>query len=299
MKTIISTEDLRIFVWVARLSSFTRAAEQLALPRTSISNAIQRLEERLGARLLQRTTRRVQITREGEELLERCERLLDDLDDLGALFQQGSQLQGRIRADMPLGMASGIVLPRLPEFLHQHPALQIDIFSTDRRVDLLAEGFDLVVRAGAVVDESLVSRPLMALELLNVAAPAYVAAHGLPITLDELAQHWLVNYQPNPAGQPAAFEYRDVASSRDVFVPMRHKVTVNNSVAYNAATYAGLGIAQIPASRARADIAAGLLVEVMPQHLPAPMTARILFPHRRNIPQRVRAFADWIVAISQ
>jgi DNA-binding transcriptional LysR family regulator len=299
MKTILSTEDLRIFVWVARLSSFTRAAEQLELPRTSISNAIQRLEERLGARLLQRTTRRVQITREGEELLERCERLLDDLDDLGALFQQGSQLQGRIRADMPLGMATGIVLPRLPEFLQQHPALQIDIFSTDRRVDLLAEGFDLVVRAGAVVDESLVSRPLMTLELLNVAAPAYVAAHGLPTTLDELAQHWLVNYQPNPAGQPAAFEYHDAAGSRDVFVPMRHKVTVNNSVAYNAATYAGLGIAQIPASRARADIAAGLLVEVMPQHLPAPMTARILFPHRRNIPQRVRAFADWIVAISQ
>ncbi len=299
MKTILSTDDLRVFVWVARLSSFTRAAEQLQLPRTSISNAIQRLEERLGARLLQRTTRRVQITREGEELLERCERLLDDLDDLGALFQQGSQLQGRIRVDMPLGMASGIVLPRLPEFLQQHPALQIDIFSTDRRVDLLAEGFDLVVRAGAVVDESLVSRPLLTLDLLNVASPSYVAAHGLPATPDDLTQHWLVNYQPNPASQAAAFEYHDAASGRDLFVPMRHRVTVNNSVAYNAATYAGLGIAQIPASRARADIAAGLLVEVMPQHLPAPMTARILFPHRRNIPQRVRAFADWIVAISQ
>lgn len=299
MKTILSTEDLRIFLWVARLTSFTRAAEQLQLPRTSISNAIQRLEERLGARLLQRTTRRVQITREGEELLERCERLLDDLDDIGALFQQGSQLQGRIRADMPLGMATGVVLPRLPEFLQLHPALQIDIFSTDRRVDLLAEGFDLVVRAGAVVDESLVSRPLLTLELLNVASPSYVAQHGQPATLDELARHWLINYQPNPASQPATFEYLDAASGRSVHLPMRHKVTVNNSVAYNAATRAGLGIAQIPASRARLEIAEGLLVEVLPQHPPAPMTARILFPHRRNIPQRVRAFADWIAEIAR
>jgi DNA-binding transcriptional LysR family regulator len=298
MKTMLSTDDLRIFLWVARLSSFTRAAEQLEVPRTSISNAIQRLEQRLGARLLQRTTRRVQITREGEALLERCERLLDDLDDIGALFQHGGQLQGRIRADMPLGMAAGIVLPRLPEFLQRHPGLQVDIFSTDRRVDLLAEGFDLVVRAGAVVDESLVSRPLMTLALLNVASPSYVAAHGVPATLEDLPQHWLVNYQPNPASQPAAFEYLDAASGRTVYVPMRHKVTVNNSVAYNAAAYAGLGIAQIPASRAHADIAAGLLVEVMPHHLPAPMSARILFPHRRNIPLRVRAFADWIAEIS-
>jgi DNA-binding transcriptional LysR family regulator len=299
MKTIPSTDDLRIFLWVARLSSFSRAAEQLQLPRTSISNAIQRLEDRLGARLLQRTTRRVQITREGAELLERAERLLDDLDDIGALFQQGSQLQGRIRADMPLGMAAGVVLPRLPEFLKRHPGLQIDIFSTDRRVDLLSEGFDLVVRAGAVVDESLVSRPLLTLALLNVASPAYVAAHGLPTTLDELADHWLVNYQPNPASQPAAFEYFDAASGNSVYLPMRHKVTVNNSVAYNAATHAGLGIAQIPASRARVEIAAGLLVSVLPHHPAAPMAARILFPHRRNIPQRVRAFADWIVDITR
>ncbi|MRW83882.1 LysR family transcriptional regulator [Pseudoduganella sp. FT26W] len=290
MKTILSTEDMRIFLWVARLSSFTRAAEQLQVPRTSISNAIQRLEERLGARLLQRTTRRVQVTREGEELLERCERLLDDLDEIGALFQQGSQLSGRIRADMPLGMAD-VVLPRLLEFLQAHPALQIDIFSTDRRVDLLGEGFDVVVRAGPVVDESLVSRTLFELHLLNVASPGYVAAHGMP-ALDQLSRHWLINYQPNPASQPAVFEYQQAGAT--VQAPMPYKVTVNNSMAYTAACCAGLGIAQIPRSRALAEITAGRMVEVLPQHLAAPMTVRLLFPHRRNIPQRVRVFADWL-----
>ena len=248
-------EDLRIFTWVARLSSFTKAAEQLQLPRTSISNAVQRLEQRLGARLLQRTTRRVQVTREGEALLERCERLLDDLDEIGTMFQQRAQLQGRLRVDMPLGMATDIVLPRLPEFLSAHPALQVDVFSTDRRVDLLAEGFDMVVRAGEVVDESLVYRPLLTLELMSVAIPAYVAAHGMPSTLADLPRHWLINYQPNPAALPAAFEYVDPVAGQAARIDMRHKITVNNSVAYNAACRAGLGIAQLPKVRAMADIA--------------------------------------------
>lgn len=298
-KTIpaLSADDMRIFIWVARLSSFTGAADQLQLPRTSISNAIQRLEQRLGARLLQRTTRRVQITREGEELLERCERLLEDLDEIGALFQQGSQLSGRIRADMALGMATEIVLPRLPEFLQAHPALQVDIFSTDRRVGLLNEGFDLVVRAGPVVDESLVAHPLPAIKLINVVSPAYVQAHGMPATIADLPRHWLINYQPNPAGPPPAFEYSD--GRQTVQVAMRHMVTVNNSVAYTAACQAGLGIAQLPTLRADQEIAAGRMVEILPDYRPAPMSSCILFPHRRNIPKRVRVFADWLDEIAR
>ncbi|WP_202412295.1 LysR family transcriptional regulator [Duganella fentianensis] len=289
----IQTEDLRIFSWVARLGSFTRTADRLQLPRATISNAIQRLEEQLGARLLQRTTRRVQITREGADLLERCDRLLEDLDDISALFRQGDQLRGRIRADMPLGLAAQ-VSAQLAGFLAAHPQVQVDLFSTDRRVDLLGEGFDLVVRVGAVVDQSLVARPLPPLELINVASPAYLAHYGTPATLDDLAQHWLVNYQPNPASQPAGFEYCDSASGRTHYLAMGHKVTVNNSVAYSAACRGGLGIAQLPQSAAQADIQAGLLAQVLPDYLPAPMPSHILFPHRRNIPKRVRVFADWL-----
>lgn len=293
-------DDLRIFMWVARLSSFTKAAEQLQLPRATISTVIQRLEHRLGARLLQRTTRRVQVTREGEELLQRCERVLEELDEIGAMFQQqATQLRGRIRADMPIGMASTFILPRLPEFLAAHPQLQVDIFSTDRRVDVVGEGFDLVIRAGAVVDESLTHRPLPAGELLNVASPAYIDAHGMPETVDDLSRHWLVNYQPNPASVPVAFEYYDAPSRRTMQVAMRHMVTVNNSVAYDAACRAGLGIAQLPKVRAVKAIQAGELVAVLPTHLPASMAMTILFPHRRNIPRRVRLFADWIAELAR
>ncbi|MTW32757.1 LysR family transcriptional regulator [Pseudoduganella danionis] len=294
----MQTEDLRIFSWVARLGSLTRTADRLDLPRATISNAIQRLEEQLGARLLQRTTRRVQITREGADLLERCDRLLEDLDDISALFRQGDQLRGRIRADMPLGLAAQ-VSAHLASFLAAHPQLQVDLFSTDRRVDLLGEGFDLVVRVGAVVDQSLVARPLPPLELINVASPAYLAQHGTPATLDDLARHWLVNYQPNPASQPAGFEYYDSASGQTQYLAMGHKVTVNNSVAYSAACRGGLGIAQLPQSAAQADIQAGLLAQVLSDYLPAPMPSHILFPHRRNIPKRVRVFADWLGELVQ
>jgi len=294
----IQTEDLRIFCWVARLGSFSRTADQLQLPRATISNAVQRLEEQLGARLLQRTTRRVQITREGSDLLERCDRLLEDLDEISALFRHGDQLTGRIRADMPLGLAAQ-VSAHLAGFLAAHPRLQVDLFSTDRRVDLLSEGFDLVVRVGAVVDQSLVARPLPPLELLNLASPAYLARYGTPKALEDLAQHWLVNYQPNPASQPAGFEYFDAGSSQTSYLAMGYKVSVNNSLAYSAACRGGLGIAQLPQSAAQADIQAGILVEVLPGYRPAPMPSHILFPHRRNIPKRVRVFADWLAEMVQ
>ena len=290
-----NTDDLRVFVWVARLSSFTKAAEQLQLPRPTISTSIQRLEDRLGARLLQRTTRRVQITREGEELLDRCERLLEDLDEIGSLFQlAGPQLRGRLRVDMPLGMASSIVIPQLAEFAEMHPELQVEVFSTDRRVDLLREGFDMVLRAGPITDESLVFRPLPPLQLLNVAALAYVEKYGFPTNIRDLSQHWLINYQPNSTSITSAFEYYDQLAQQTMRVPMRHIVTVNNSVAYDSACRAGLGIAQIPKLRATKEIHAGKLVQILPEHPPADMELNLLFPHRRNIPKRVRLFADWI-----
>lgn len=293
-----STDDLRVFVRVARLSSFTRAAEQLQLPRATVSTAVLRLESRLGARLLQRTTRRVQLTSDGLEFLDRCERLLADLDELGALFQHRSgQVSGRLRVDMPLGMAAGRVMARLPELLRAYPALAIEVHSADRRVDPVAEGFDCVIRVGRVVDESLAARPLGALPLVNVASRGYVEAHGEPRTLDDLAAHWLVDYQPNPSDDPAAFEYFDAASGRTLHVPMRHLVTVNNSAAYEAACRAGLGLVQMPAVAATPGVRESALVEVLPAYRPAPMAVHLLYPHRRHLPRRVRVFADWVAGI--
>jgi len=291
----LSPEDLRIFVRVARLASFTRAAEQLEVPRATVSTALRRLEARLGARLLQRTTRRVTLTAEGDALLARAEDLLGELESLATLFRsQGQALKGRLRVDMPLGMCTGTVMARLPQFLAAHPQLQVELCSTDRRVDLIGDGFDCVVRAGPVVDQSLACRPLGALPLMNVAGSGYVAQHGLPTRLEELDAHWLVGYQPNPGDAPLGFEHRDDASGRALEVPMRHWVTVNNSAAYEAACRAGLGIAQLPASTGARGLGDGTLVEVMPAFRPAPMPLNLLYAHRRHLPRRVQVFADWL-----
>lgn len=296
--TTPSPDDLRIFVRVARLASFTKAAHQLDLPRATVSTAVLRLEGRLGARLLQRTTRRVQLTSEGESFLARCEAVLEDLDELGALFQQrGEQASGRLRVDMPLGMSSGLLMSRLPEFIARHPALRIEICSTDRRVDVIGDGFDCVIRAGQVVDESLSSRPLGALVMVNVASTGYIERFGMPRTLDELESHWLVNYHPNPADVPAVFEYFRDDLARTIRVSMQSLVTVDNSAAYQAACRAGLGIIQIPKSSAERGISEGVLVEVLPAYRPIPMPINLLFPHRRHLPKRVRVFADWVLEV--
>lgn len=294
----LSPDDLRIFVRVARLASFTRAAEQLELPRATVSTALSRLEARLDARLLQRTTRRVTLTAEGEALLARAEDVLGELEALATLFRaKGQALEGRLRVDMPLGMSAGAVMTRLPEFLAAHPGLRVEVCSTDRRVDLIADGFDCVVRAGAVVDESLACRPLGALPLVNVASISYVQQHGMPQSLDDLRSHWLVGYQPNPGDHPAGFEHRDERAKRTLEVPMRHWVTVNNSAAYEAACRAGLGIAQLPASTAARGIADGVLLDLLPAYRPPPMPLNLLYAHRRHLPRRVKVFADWLAQV--
>jgi DNA-binding transcriptional LysR family regulator len=288
-----SVEDLRIFTFVSRLSSFTGAALQLGVPRPTVSTSIRRLEMQLGVRLLQRTTRKVVLTHEGRELLRRSERLLDEYEELAVMFRMdGSSLSGYLRVDMPLGMATGLVMAMLPEFTDRHPQLQVDIFSTDRRVDVVKEGFDCVVRAGSVVDESLACRPLGRLPLISVASRQYVQRYGKPQRPSDLADHWLVRYQPNPADPPVGFTYSHGDAQAEV--PMAYRLTVNNSAAYNAACRASFGIIQIPRATAAPDIENGSLVEVMERFPPAPLPINLLYPHRRHLPARVRLFGDWL-----
>jgi DNA-binding transcriptional LysR family regulator len=291
-------EDLRTFLHVARLASFTEAAQQLGLPRATVSTAVQRLEARLGTRLLQRTTRRVQLTPDGQAFAERCEDVLADLDELGSLFQaQPTQLTGRLRVDMPLGMAHQHVLPRLPEFLARHPGIQLELGSTDRRVDPVREGYDCVLRVGSVHADQLIARPLGQYEMANVASPGYIATHGEPLTLADLEKHLLVHYQPNLGQRPDGFEHVDATTGGVRTVTMKGMITVNNSEAYLAACKAGLGLIQIPQASARALIAAGLLVDVLPAHRAPPMPITLLYPHRRHLPKRVQAFMDWVATL--
>lgn len=289
--------DLQAFVRVAELASFTSAAEQLGVPKAKVSLAVQRLEAQLGTRLLYRTTRRVELTQDGAACYERAKDLLADLDDLQAMFQPtASGLRGRLRVDMPLGVARYVVLPRLGEFLRDHPRLEVELSSTDRRVDLVREGFDCVLRVGPLAESSLIARPLGAYRLLNAASPAYVAEHGLPQTLEQLAQHRLIHYAAVLGSQPEGFEYvRHGPDGEQVeTVAMAGALTVNNSEAYLTACLAGLGIIQAPRVTLQPLLNDGSLVEILPQFQAVPMPVTLLYPHRRQLPRRVQAFLHWL-----
>lgn len=286
--------ELRIFATVAELASFSRAAEQLGLAKGRVSTAVQRLEAQVGTRLLQRTTRSVRLTPDGERFLERCKELLTEAEQVEAMFRPASTgLTGRLRIDLPNRLARDVVLPRLPEFLAAHPLLEVGISTTDRRVDLVHEGFDCVLRVGALVDSDLVARPLGFLRMRNVASPAYLRANGTPRTLDDLARHRVIHYMPSLNAQGAAWEWLD-ADGRRQAMPMRAQVTVNGTDAYQAAALAGLGLIQAPCFGTDALVADGALVEVLPAYVAPSMPVSLMLPNRRQLAPRVLAVMAWM-----
>ncbi|KGK57429.1 transcriptional regulator [Xanthomonas cannabis pv. phaseoli] len=289
-------ESLRAFLRVAELASFTRAADTLGLPKASVSTAVQRLEASLGTQLLHRTTRRVQLTGDGTAFSQRARDILDDMEELHGMFQrERGQLRGRLRVDMSSGIARNFVIPALPSFLARHPQLDVEISSTDRRVDVVREGFDCVLRVGTLEDTSLVARPLGAVRIVSCASADYLARRGTPSCLDDLAQHDLVHYVPTLGQRSPGFEYHD--GQRYRLLPMQGPVTVNNGDAYLAAALAGLGIIQAPASPLRPYLDSGALRVVLADHPAEPMPVTLLYAQRRHLPQRVSAFMEWVAQV--
>lgn len=282
--------SLTLFTRVAELESFTAAARSLGVPKATASIAVQQLETRLGARLFHRTTRRVRLTQDGEQFYERCKDLLSDAEELGTMFQKTDQaLSGRIRVDMSTPMARTRVIPLLGGFLDSHPGVEVELGSTDRAVDLVREGYDCVVRVGPVSDSGLVARKLGELELVNCASPRYLRRYGTPRTLDDLKKHQVVHYVGTLGQKPPGWEYFHDGGWHEL--PMRGRVTVNNAEAFMAACLAGLGLVQAPRNE---HLKTGRLVEVLPRYRAQPMPVTLLYPHRRQLSRRVRAFMDWL-----
>ncbi|MFT4074866.1 MAG: LysR family transcriptional regulator [Asticcacaulis sp.] len=288
-------EAMSLFVRVAELQSFTAAALSLGLPKSSASQAVSQLEAHLKVQLLYRTTRRVQLTHDGQAYYERCREVLAELDELDSMFSQTSELTGALRVDMPVSLARNFLVPRLPEFLGKHPGLDIELSCTDRRVDVVAEGFDCVVRVGALSDSALMSRPLGLMRMGNYASPAYLTRHGEPKTLDDLTHHHLIHYALHLGARPFGFEYRDGDEYKVVDMPGR--ITVNNTEAFSSAALAGLGILQSPRTGNRHHVAEGRLVEILPQYEAEPLPMSLIYPRRRHQARRVRAFMDWVAEI--
>jgi DNA-binding transcriptional LysR family regulator len=289
-------DAMHVYVRIAEMTSFTKAAASLGLPKASASMAVQQLETELGTQLLLRTTRKVQMTQDGERFYERCKTVLADLDELDAMFQHAPQsLRGRLRVDMNGHIARHQVIPRLPPFLREHPHIEIELSCTDRRVDVIGEGFDCVMRVGTLEDSSLVARTLGRLRIVNCASPGYVAAYGMPRELGDLARHRLIHYVGTLGQRPPGFEYMDGPHCR--YVSMPGVFTVNSIDAYEAGCLAGLGIIQAPQLGVSQMIDDGALVQVLPQYHAEPMTVSLLYAQRRNVSARVQVFMDWLAQI--
>jgi DNA-binding transcriptional LysR family regulator len=289
-------DHLRIFVRIAACRSFVQAADQLGLPRATVSIAVQQLEARLGTRLLNRTTRRVSLTQDGEALLDRATGLVADMEDLERACRPPSgAVEGRLRVDVPSRIARRLIAPALPTFLASHPQLRVELGSSDRAVDLVHEGVDCALRVGTLASSSLVARPLGSFELINCASPAYLVRRGTPRNPQELAAHEVVDYVGPTIGRAVPWEWVDEGRVRSITPNSR--VGANNAETYIACALAGMGLIQIPAFDVQDHLRAGELVELMPHARPAPMPVQLVYPHRKHLSRRLQAFLGWVESL--
>ncbi|MCS2171053.1 LysR family transcriptional regulator [Scandinavium sp. TWS1a] len=287
---------MQLFIRVAELESFSRAADTLGLPKGSVSRQIQALENLLGVRLLHRTTRRVQLTQDGMVYYERAKDLLSNLDELDGMFQHDpTSISGRLRVDMPVGVARNLVIPKLPAFLQQYPGIELELSSSDRLVDVIREGFDCVVRVGTLKDSGLVARPIGKLTVINCASPNYLERFGYPETLDDLAGHAMVHYATSLGVRPQGFELNTDNQIR--WLKTGGVLTVNSTETYHAACLAGLGIIQVPRIGVKDALRSGKLVEILPHYRAVPMPVSLIYPHRRNLSRRVHLFMEWLTGV--
>ncbi|WP_193098881.1 LysR family transcriptional regulator [Burkholderia sp. Z1] len=290
-------DQVRIFLQVAEMGSFIKAAHALDVPRATVSAAVQQLETGLGTRLLHRTTRQVQLTADGALLLERGRRLLAEADELDRLFRRRDRdVIGRLNVDVPSRIARRVIAPALPSLFRRHPKLQLSLGSTDRSIDLVQEGVDCAIRVGRLADSSLVVRPLGQFTLINCASPDYLREYGVPEHPEALAHgHWAIGYASPTTGRELGWEYCADGGQHTLTLPSR--VIVNNAETYIAGCIAGMGLIQIP----RFDVAhlldSGALVDVMPAYRAAPMDVSAVYPHRRHRSRRLNAFIEWFGAL--
>jgi DNA-binding transcriptional LysR family regulator len=283
---------MEAFVRVVEAGSFVAAAERLSISTSSLSRLIADLEQHLGARLLNRTTRRLSLTESGQAFYERCVTLLADLAEAEALAgQSAAQARGTIRLTCSHNMAERQVAPAIAAFVELHPAVRFELEVSDRVVDLVEEGFDLAIRVGAVGSDRLVARRLGSMQLLLCAAPAYLERRGIPRTPGDLAQHNALTYAYSPT--PRVWRFTDATAAV-------HEVRVNGNLHANsaealcAAAIGGMGVVCEPDFLLNAAVERGQLVRLLPAYAAGGGDIWAVYPSRRHLSLKVRLFVDFI-----
>lgn len=284
---------IRVFARVVEAGAFSRAADSLDMPLATVSKLVRSLEQHLGVRLLQRTTRRVSITPEGAAYYERSSRVLKELEDIDSSFSSAHQRpRGRLRIDIGSSTASCVLIPALPDFIALYPDIRIDLGVSDRRVDLIGENVDCVVRGGNADELSLIARPLGRAPWVTCAAPEYLKQHGKPTHPDQLkSAHRIVSYVSPRTGRVMPMHFQK--GSERIEIGGVKGMGINESNAHVAAALAGLGVIQTFTYAVKGAIARGELVPVLSAWQPDPHPFFLVYPPDRHMSQRLRAFIDW------
>ena len=285
-------DAMRVFTRVVDRRSFTLAAEDLGLPRSTVTDAVQQVERRLGVRLLERTTRHVRPTLDGEAYYQRATAILADIEDAEGAFA-GVKPKGLLRVDVHGTLARHFALPGLPRFLEAYPDIEFYMSEGDRLVDLVREGIDCVLRVGVPQDSGMIARRVAMLDEVTLVVLVYIARHGRPEHPDSLPQgHRMVGFRSTAIGGVLPLEFTIAGAMRNVTLPAT--VTVNAAESYVAAARLGLGLIQIPRYHAETDLGSGNLVEVLADYPPSQTPVSLLYPHSRQLSPRVRVFIDWL-----
>lgn len=283
-------DAMRLFSRVVERRSFTLASHDTGVPRSTVTTVVRELEARLGTRLLQRTTRTVRPTLDGEAYYRRCLAILDDVEDAEGAFK-GAEPRGLLRIDVQGTLARHFLLPGLPAFLARHPGISLSMSESDRWIDPVQEGVDCVLRWGQLPDSELVARRVALLERLTCAAPAYLERFGRPRGLDDLAGHRVVGLRSLSTGNLAPLEFTVGAGLETVQLPATLSVTGPES--YLRGLQLGLGIAQVPRFHVESDLASGRLVALLEDLPPPSAPVSLVYARSRQLSPRVRAFLDW------
>lgn len=284
------------FVRVVEAQSFSKAAQTLSMPRSSVTTTVKNLEQHLGTALLRRSTRTLSLTAAGERYYASCRAILSEIAQAeGALATDATLPRGRVRADMPGVIGRAIVLPRLREFEQRFPDIELVLGLSDRPADLIYDGIDCVIRTGELADSSLIARRLGVLNWLTCASPRYLKEHGEPATVSALRTHRVVNYVTNATGRP--MEWRFTVDGEDLALTMESRFAVNETEAYVQCALEGLGLIQMSEFVAAPYIETGRLKEVLSGMRRAPVPVSIVYPEARQATAAVRAFVGWIAEI--
>ena len=285
---------ISVFCKVIETQSFTQAANQQNISVAMASKLVSQLEEHLKTRLLQRTTRKIVPTEAGMLYYQRCQAILLDLSEAdSSISNMATSLQGNLLISMPRDFGLLYISPNLPKFIELHPNLHVEIEFEDKRVDLVAEGYDLALRIGYMQDSSLVARKISSAPMHFVASPSYLEARGTPLTPDDLEYHQGLLYKSSLN----QVHWQSTKANQIQRYKIQSKVVSNNGMALLEMTKAGLGISNSPNFFVKEALASGELVEILSEYKQKPLDIYVVYPNRRHLPAKVRAFIEFLASL--